>query len=198
MLEVDDAIRAGKVTPAQRADAETRAAADPELFEAEIARAPQLVPFGELGSDEDAPMPAIELAPSGGLSQSARAVHLTEAATSLRVVAGSLSTADYPGQQRDAAALVADRDRWRLRAVAEYVLGHLADLARIGAKRGPDGPELSRAEWADRYRAAVRAIGDRNGAGGRTRKVTSTDLIAEIGLGRTAFYDYVRRYGRPL
>lgn len=95
---VDAAIRAGKFLPREAEAAERLAHEDPAAFEAELAARPVILRFDEIGSDEDAPAPAIEMGP---FPESELAVELMRSAQAIRDMAATLSPEDYgegPGE----------------------------------------------------------------------------------------------------
>jgi hypothetical protein len=137
---VVDAIRAGKLWPADADAAATRAEANPLAFQAEMAAAPQVIPLGEVGSDEDAPAEAIELGP---IPEDEVAAALSRSAQSLYDMAGQLTAADYP--MDDKPWLTANLQRGRLRAVADWAWDRASTMRRrVAQGLDPTGAERPR------------------------------------------------------
>jgi hypothetical protein len=201
---VDEAIRSGKLLPADRDDALNRARDNPLAFQAEIAGAPQVIPLGELGSDEDVPGEAIEMAPPGGLDDRARAVHLSEVSRRLFDVAEDLDGGRDYGFEGDKADLVADRDRWRLRTMAGYashlaesLVDHLAESTKpfteaarrfANTRRGgrPPGPSMRREKFVAEMTRAVAEV-RRDG-----RRVTQKAVATQMDVPFDTFRDYLK------
>ena len=189
---VDDAIRARKLLPADRewGVAFAREKGIP-AFLAEMDRHQPFIDLDEIGSDEGEL--AIEIVQGMGAERAGYELH--HAADDLDRGALRLIDRDYPGAGERAWPL-ANRDRRWLQWVAARArwLGTLAPLRSVKTriKPGPKGPPWDGPTWERRYREADRAIEAREG-----RRPRDTERAAEMGLGRTAFYDYVKRYGEP-
>lgn len=186
---IDDAIRSGRLLPTDREAAEVRAAEDPVAFEAELDRASFVVEFGEVGSDADAPMPAIELGPRSGLSEAARRIHLAEAAINLNRAAGSLSDRDYPTEgDLDHKWKAANRARKSLYDLADFVLERLPLIARRrgAVRRGRrPGRNIPRDVFVGRMGRAVTEL-RRKGF-----KVTQLAVATQMELAHDTFRDYL-------